>query len=119
MFAYLPELFDTHTRFSSVAVSYNAAAILGGGLAPFIATALVAATHSAWSVAAYLAVTAVISLTCILILPETYKNDLSRRAWAPLAADRRRTRPLSAPSMAAGPDARSPVPAASPVTDRR
>jgi MFS family permease len=78
MGAYLPELFETRLRFSGVALSSNLAAILGGGLAPIIATALLAATGSAWWITGYLAAMALISLTCIWILPETYRRDLAQ-----------------------------------------
>jgi MFS family permease len=77
MGAYLPELFETRLRYSGVAVSSNVAAMLGGGLAPIIATGLLTVTGSAWSVTGYVAVIALISLVCILILPETYQRDLS------------------------------------------
>jgi MFS family permease len=80
MGAYLPELFDTQWRYSGVAVSSNVAAILGGGLGPIVATALLAAVGSIWSVAGYLAVIALISLACIWLLPETYRRSLARES---------------------------------------
>lgn len=76
MGAYLPELFETRLRYSGVALSSNLAAILGGGLAPIIATGLLTATGSAWSITAYVAAAAVLSLLCVGLLPETYRRDL-------------------------------------------
>jgi MFS family permease len=102
MGAYLPELFETRLRFSGVALSSNLAAILGGGLAPIIATALLAATGSAWWISGYLAAMALISLVCIWILPETHRRDLaqpraSTRSWiagARLSPDPAPSRPV-------------------------
>jgi MFS family permease len=77
MGAYLPELFDTRFRYSGVSLSSNVAAVLGGGLAPIIATALLVGTGSPWSVTGYLAAVALLSLGCLLVLPETSHLDLS------------------------------------------
>ena len=48
------ELFPASVRFSGVSISYAIGAILGGAFAPTIATALVQATGSTWSVSLYL-----------------------------------------------------------------
>jgi len=80
MGAYLPELFETRLRYSGVALSSNVAAILGGGFAPIVATGLLTATGSPWSVTAYVAAIALLSLACIVILPETYRRDLADSA---------------------------------------
>ncbi|MEO7196337.1 MAG: MFS transporter [Pseudonocardiaceae bacterium] len=71
MGAYLPELFGTRVRYTGAAVSFNLAGLLGGGLAPIVATALSAGPGTPWGVAALVLVTAVASLVCVLLLPET------------------------------------------------
>lgn len=76
MGAYLPELFETRLRYSGVALSSNLAAILGGGLAPIIATGLLTVTGSPWSITAYVAAAAALSFLCVRLLPETYRRDL-------------------------------------------
>jgi MFS family permease len=80
MGAFLPELFETRLRYSGVAVSSNLAAILGGGLAPLVATALLSATGSPVWIAGYIAAVALVGLVCIVILPETYRRSLASTA---------------------------------------
>ncbi|MEU5870886.1 MFS transporter [Glycomyces sp. NPDC047369] len=74
MGAGLAELFGTSVRYTGASLGYQIGAALGGGLAPFIATALFASTGTTWSVAGYAAACAVISLVCI--------DTLRRRAAA-------------------------------------
>jgi MFS family permease len=62
------ELFPASIRFSGVSISYALGAILGGAFAPTIATALVAATGTSWSVAGYLAGMTVLGLLATLCL---------------------------------------------------
>jgi len=72
MAALLPELFPTALRYTGSGISYNVSSILGAAVAPFIATALVAATGgSSWLVGVYLAVMALISLVALVIVRET------------------------------------------------
>ncbi|MGH3831453.1 MAG: MFS transporter [Pseudonocardiaceae bacterium] len=71
MGAYLPELFGTRVRYTGAAVSFNLAGLLGGGLAPIVATALSVGPGIPWGVAALVLVTAVASLVCVWFLPET------------------------------------------------
>lgn len=62
------ELFPASVRFSGVSISYAIGAILGGAFAPTIATALVQATGSTWSVSAYLVGMAALGLIATLLL---------------------------------------------------
>ena len=62
------ELFPASIRFSGVSISYALGAIIGGAFAPTIATALVAATGTSWSVAGYLAGMTVLGLLATLCL---------------------------------------------------
>ncbi len=66
--AYYAELFPASIRFSGVSISYAIGAILGGAFAPTIATALVQATGTTWSVTFYLAGMTVIGLLATLLL---------------------------------------------------
>ncbi|MFZ2178962.1 MAG: MFS transporter [Rhodococcus sp. (in: high G+C Gram-positive bacteria)] len=71
--ALFAELFPAHIRYSGASLGYQIGAILGGGLAPFIATSLYAAFGTSFAISGYFVVIAVISLGSILLLPETNK----------------------------------------------
>jgi metabolite-proton symporter len=73
--AYFAEQFSTTMRYSGCSLAYQFAAILGG-MAPLICTALVAATGSLYSVAAYIIVLAVVSLACSYLMTETLRIGL-------------------------------------------
>jgi MFS family permease len=76
--AYLPELFGTRVRFTGTSVSFNIGALLGGALAPIIATSLLSWTGGSWwSLSSYVLVISVIALGCVLALPETHRADLA------------------------------------------
>jgi MFS family permease len=71
--AFWSELFDTRYRFSALNALYQISGVVASGLTPLIAAALVAFSddRSLWWVAGYNVVVAVISLTCMWLLPET------------------------------------------------
>ncbi|QSE87998.1 MFS transporter (plasmid) [Rhodococcus pseudokoreensis] len=71
VFAMMVEMFPTQTRFTSMAIGYNAAAALAGGTAPFIATWLVAVTGNGSAPAFYLIGGAVVSLIALAVSRET------------------------------------------------
>lgn len=75
MGAYLPELFGTTVRYSGASLAYNLGGVLGGALAPLVATRLQSAFGSA-SVGWYVSAMAVVSLVCVLALPETREREL-------------------------------------------
>ena len=76
--AVFAELFDTGVRYSGASLSLQLATILGGGLAPFVATALHGLAGASWPITIYAVVLAAISLLCVRGLDETYRRDLSR-----------------------------------------
>jgi metabolite-proton symporter len=76
--ALFSELFSTELRYSGASLGYQLGAILGGGFAPMIATALVARFHSSDWIAAYLAAMCVVSLASVLML----SKDRRARAGA-------------------------------------
>ncbi|MBB3053173.1 MFS family permease [Prauserella isguenensis] len=70
--AWYAEIFPASVRFSGVAISYALGAILGGAFAPMIATTLVQATGSIYTVAGYLlAMFALAVLACALLRDRT------------------------------------------------
>jgi MFS family permease len=73
------ELFPASIRFSGVSISYAIGAIAGGAFAPTIATALVQATGTTWSVTWYLA-----GMTCIGLIATLLLRD---RSGIPLGPD--------------------------------
>ena len=74
--ALFAEMFGTRVRYSGASIGYQIGGMLGGALAPIIATALFAATGSSISIAAYMAVVCAISLVSVFLITETYQTDL-------------------------------------------
>jgi metabolite-proton symporter len=73
--AMMTEMFDVEFRYSGASMGYQIGAILGGGFAPTIATALFAKYNSAMSISGYMAVLCAISFLSVLILTETHKRE--------------------------------------------
>src|SRR3954451_8690672 len=66
--AVFAELFPAHLRSSGASLGYQVGAILGGGLAPFLATWLYARFGSTPAISAYFVVVSLISLACAITL---------------------------------------------------
>ncbi|MFK3669393.1 MFS transporter [Leifsonia aquatica] len=83
-FAALPALltswFPVAIRFTGVSIGYQVGSVLAGGFAPLIATALVAWTATAQSVAAYVAAVCLLSVASLLI---NWRSDGPRRGGEP------------------------------------
>jgi len=77
MGAFLVELYGTRLRYSGAAVSYNLGGVLGGALAPIIATQLLASTGASWAISVYILAMAVVTFVSVFLLSETYLTDLS------------------------------------------
>ena len=76
--AFFAELFRARVRYSAASLGSQIGQVLGGGLSPLIATALLASFAGAyWPVATFLVVLSVIGLVCVLILGETYQTDMT------------------------------------------
>jgi metabolite-proton symporter len=72
------EMFSTHTRYTGIGVAYQTSALIGGAPTPAIATALAAAfSQSYWPVAIYLAAICAISLVCLILAKETFRDSLT------------------------------------------
>lgn len=89
VFAMMVEMFPARTRFTSLAISYNAAAAIFGGTAPLIATWLVAVTEDGRSAALYMIFGAVISLIAIAMSRETGRGELDPQGDHVIGHDRR------------------------------
>lgn len=72
-YTFFVEVFTTKTRFTSAAVSYNAAYALFGGTAPFVGTALVGASGVPHMPGVYMAAAAAVVLLLVTLtkVPET------------------------------------------------
>lgn len=103
------ELFDTEYRASGTSLGYNLALSIGGGPAPFIATALVAAAGTWWPVSVYLIAAAVITIGSVFAVRETRQRDLSQSLST---ADLPRSSGAAVPDLASGGGA-APFPAES------
>ena len=66
--ALFAELFPAHIRYNGASLGYQIGAILGGGLAPIVATSLFAAFGTSLAVTAYFVLIALVSLVSILLL---------------------------------------------------
>jgi MFS family permease len=69
--AWFSELFEARYRYSGASFAYAIGAVLGGGFAPLIATALFDATKTSLSVSLYMVVPALISLVAVILTRET------------------------------------------------
>jgi len=76
--AFFAELFGTRVRYSGASVGYQLASAFAGGLAPFIATALLSwAGGNPWPVAVYMIVMALITVVSVYLASETFRSDVS------------------------------------------
>ena len=76
--AFLAELFGTRVRYSGASLGAQLASVLGGGLSPFVATALLA-RYGSGAVALYLAAMALVTVVAVALAGETaYDSPLDR-----------------------------------------
>lgn len=80
----LSSLFPAETRFSGMSFSFQLAGIIGGGIAPFVAAALLELTGSSVAITAYGLVAVAISLACVATV-RTYHDPPADKL--PSAAD--------------------------------
>lgn len=74
--ALLPELFGTKVRYSGSSLGCQVAAGIGGGLAPMLATALLAKQGHFVGVAIMIAVLGIVTLIATAASPETHRDNL-------------------------------------------
>ncbi len=75
--AYFAELFPTRVRYSGASLIYQLTSVFSGGLAPLIATLLLA-RYGAWAVAGYMAASCALTVVATVCAPETHKMELNR-----------------------------------------
>jgi general stress protein CsbA len=75
--ALIAEAFTPRLRYSGASLGYQFAAIIAGGPAPLIATALFAAYHSGYAIALYIAACAVVSLLAVWLMPDHTGKDIA------------------------------------------
>jgi len=75
--AYFSELFGTKCRYSGASIGYQLASVFGGGFAPLIAAALLAAGgESPTLVALYMMGISLITVVATVMAPETYRTEI-------------------------------------------
>jgi MFS family permease len=74
--AFISEMLPVHLRFSGLGVGREISSVLGGGLSPMIATALLAHYRSAVPVALYLGALGLITVVATLLARETYPKSM-------------------------------------------
>jgi MFS family permease len=74
--AFVAEMFSTAVRYSGASMGYQFGAILGGGFAPIIATALLTQYHHTVGISIYMAIACGITLVSVWMLGETYQTGL-------------------------------------------
>ena len=75
MAATLSELFGTRVRYSGASLTYQLTSVVSGGVAPFIATVLLA-KYGIGAVAGYVAASCVVTIVATLFLKETHRIAL-------------------------------------------
>lgn len=73
--AYFSELFSTKVRYSGASLVYQLTSVVSGGVAPFIATLLLA-RQGAGAVAAYMAASCALTVVATWFAPETHRRSL-------------------------------------------
>ncbi|MFT4393490.1 MFS transporter [Gordonia lacunae] len=86
--SFFSELFTGKVRYSGLSIGHEVAAIFAGGVAPLIATGLLAWSGTYWPIAVYLALFGVLSTVAVLKAPETKGID-SLSGMPPVASDSR------------------------------
>ncbi|MEE2034941.1 MFS transporter [Rhodococcus chondri] len=81
--ALFAELFPAKIRYSGASLGYQVGAILGGGLAPMVATSLFAATGTSMAITGYFVLIALISLLSILLLRVPSAGTSTEQAQSP------------------------------------
>ncbi|KUO05460.1 MFS transporter [Streptomyces caeruleatus] len=76
--AFLPELFPARLRYTGASATFILANTLGGGFAPLVATWLTAHWPSPYVLGIYAGGLCLVSLGCVLALPETRDGEFDR-----------------------------------------
>jgi metabolite-proton symporter len=74
--SFIAEMFPTQVRYTGASMGYQLAGVIGGALAPIIATALLSRYDTSLVVSLYAVVVLAITILCVVIARETAKADL-------------------------------------------
>ncbi|MBV8294993.1 MAG: MFS transporter, partial [Mycobacterium sp.] len=78
--ALIGESFPTHLRYGGAGLGYQLASVFAGGPAPLIATWLLHKTGTPYSISAYIVFAAVVTVACVLALPDRSRVDIEDAA---------------------------------------
>ena len=76
--ALIAEAFTPRLRYSGASLGYQLAAIIAGGPAPLIATALFATFHSGYAIAFYIAACTIVTLAAVRLMPDHTGKDIAQ-----------------------------------------
>jgi metabolite-proton symporter len=78
--AMIGESFPTHLRYGGAGLGYQLASVFAGGPAPLIATWLLHETGTPYSISVYIVVAAMITVCCVLALPDRSRVNIEDAA---------------------------------------
>ena len=78
--ALIGENFPTHLRYGGAGLGYQLASVFAGGPAPLIATWLLHKTGTSYAISAYIVFAAVVTVACVLALPDRSRVDIDDAA---------------------------------------
>jgi hypothetical protein len=81
--ALIAECFSPRLRYTGASLGFHLASLIAGGPAPLIATALLASTGSGYSVAIYILVCAIVSISATIFLPEERRAKAANPSTGP------------------------------------
>jgi metabolite-proton symporter len=84
--AFIAELFSTELRYSGASMGYQLAGVLGGGIAPIVAIALVHTFGTAYAVSVYVLAMVLLTLVALAVAQETAERPLQQSARIPVTA---------------------------------
>jgi metabolite-proton symporter len=74
--SFIAEMFPTKVRYSGASMGYQLAGVIGGALAPIIATALLSSFSSSLAVSVYSGAVLLVTIVCVAIAKETARADI-------------------------------------------
>ncbi|MEU4674588.1 MFS transporter [Amycolatopsis sp. NPDC023774] len=74
--ALIGESFPTHLRYGGAGLGYQLASVFAGGPAPLLATWLLHLTGTPYSVSIYIVLSAVVTILCVIALPDRSKANI-------------------------------------------
>ncbi|HEY7053252.1 MAG TPA: MFS transporter, partial [Mycobacterium sp.] len=75
--AMIGESFPTHLRYGGAGLGYQLASVFAGGPAPLLAMWLLHETGTPYSVSVYILIAAIITVACVVALPDRSRSDIA------------------------------------------